>query len=102
MKKVILSFFFGDLNFRLNLKNDEIRKSIDNLSKNDSIKLLYNFDELKRAMKESPYFENYSEDKLNFFPTYKYDFHTNDYDTSKKKELQLGLIYFNFYKNLFY
>lgn len=45
---------------------------------------LMKYDEFKSAQKESKILSHYKEGQLTFDPTYKYNTHSNDYDTSGK------------------
>lgn len=56
-------FWFGDLNFRLNPQTGE--------------------DELTACIRRQMCFEKFSEQKINFMPTYKFNPGTRIYDTSK-------------------
>ena len=70
---VILS---GDLNYRLNLKNNEISEIMN--KKNPEI--LWDKDQLNSEIKEK---HNFREGTINFMPTYKFKDNSNDYDYSR-------------------
>ncbi|EGG17213.1 inositol 5-phosphatase [Cavenderia fasciculata] len=75
------SFWFGDFNFRIDLADDDIRRSVIN----NNYALLYNNDQLKKNMELGNVFKGYKEDNILFAPTYKYDFKSKNYDTSPKQ-----------------
>jgi len=74
-------FWFGDLNFRIDLPRTEVEKKIQEKQWD----YLYEYDQLQQAKSQRRIFKNYNEGKLDFAPTYKYDLNTNAYDTSEKK-----------------
>ncbi|KAG6876892.1 hypothetical protein C0992_011416 [Termitomyces sp. T32_za158] len=73
----------GDMNYRIDHRRDAI---ISSIRSNDYTHLLTH-DQLLREIKynRACRFRGFSEGALNFPPTYKYDPHTNDYDTSEKR-----------------
>ncbi|EPX75158.1 inositol-polyphosphate 5-phosphatase [Schizosaccharomyces octosporus yFS286] len=75
--------WLGDFNYRIDADNDEARKLIEvgDLSK------LYSYDQLRKEMNENRVFMNLVESQLTFQPTYKFDYNTNDYDTSEKQRV---------------
>lgn len=74
-------FLFGDLNYRINLTNDKCRKLIAAHDYNELCK----FDEFSEIRKNpSSIMNKFTEGSLTFDPTYKYNFNSNDYDTSSK------------------
>ncbi|WBW71764.1 inositol-polyphosphate 5-phosphatase [Schizosaccharomyces osmophilus] len=75
--------WLGDFNYRIDADNDEVRKLIEvgDLSK------LYSYDQLRKEMNENRVFMNLIESQLTFQPTYKFDYNTNDYDTSEKQRV---------------
>lgn len=72
--------FFGDMNFRIDLENNVVRQLV--LEKN--YQKLIEHDQLTKIKDTHPILKNYSEGPLTFDPTFKYDFHSNQYDTSQK------------------
>lgn len=70
----------GDLNFRISLRNTEVRPLIS--SRNYS--RLLQFDQLQASQPLHPVLSHYQEGTLSFAPTYKYDPNSDEYDTSKK------------------
>lgn len=76
--------WFGDLNYRINLPNDRCRSLIENGAFDE----LYALDQLKAEMEErGGAFRGFTEDKITFFPTYKFDKGTSNYDTSEKQRV---------------
>ena len=70
----------GDLNFRINLDNYTTRKLI----KLHDYTELEKHDELFLNQNESAILKHFTEGALTFDPTYKYNFNSNEYDTSSK------------------
>ncbi|XP_077448302.1 synaptojanin-1 isoform X2 [Stigmatopora argus] len=73
-------FWCGDFNYRINLPNEEVKELIrqqnwDALTSGDQL-----FDQKNAGM----VFRGFTEGKLDFAPTYKYDLFSEDYDTSEK------------------
>ncbi|OMJ70418.1 hypothetical protein SteCoe_31601 [Stentor coeruleus] len=77
-----IKFICGDLNFRVPLNNLTVRNTI----KEGRFKSLISSDQLTEALKQK-LIPGYQECEINFPPTYKYDFGTNIYDTSKKQRV---------------
>lgn len=76
-------FFFGDMNFRINLPYEETVQLI----KRKDYNRLIQFDQLSRLKRDpqsNSKIKNFNEGQLNFDPTYKFDPNTNVYDTSPK------------------
>ncbi|XP_057447544.1 type IV inositol polyphosphate 5-phosphatase 7-like isoform X2 [Lotus japonicus] len=61
-------FWFGDLNYRLYLKDDFAR----NLIRKQDWKALQEFDQLQKELEEGGVFEGWKEGNIEFAPTYKY------------------------------
>lgn len=90
-------FLFGDMNFRINLSNADVRQTLEAyeyaVSKNDVItafellKPLLEKDQLNLSKISSEILDRYQEGSIMFAPTYKYDVDTNIYDTSKKQRI---------------
>jgi inositol polyphosphate 5-phosphatase INPP5B/F len=74
-------FWLGDLNYRINMDDAEIRKKIQEQS---YVELLAN-DQLLLQQQKAMAFEEFVEAPINFAPTYKYDTGTTNYDTSEKR-----------------
>ena len=71
---------FGDLNFRLEVDNEQCRQMI----KDGKLKELQEYDQFLVTKKTNPNFSSLEEGPLSFNPTYKFNINTNEYDTSKK------------------
>uniref|UniRef100_A0A7S4BAJ1 Inositol polyphosphate-related phosphatase domain-containing protein n=1 Tax=Chrysotila carterae TaxID=13221 RepID=A0A7S4BAJ1_CHRCT len=78
-----LCVWLGDLNYRLELPNDEVRARISK----GNWKSLHQFDQLLMAQASCQAFVGFQEGELSFQPTYKYDAGTNRYDTSEKQRV---------------
>ncbi|KAG8122499.1 hypothetical protein E2320_018018 [Naja naja] len=77
-----LLFWFGDLNFRIeDYGLHFIRESISSSRFN----LLWEKDQLNMARKKTFFLQEFSEGPLKFKPTYKFDLHSDEYDTSEKR-----------------
>lgn len=76
--------WFGDLNYRINMQNDQCRSLIDRGSLDD----LLEFDQLRAEMQQNGgAFRGFRESPLEFYPTYKFDKGTSNYDTSEKQRV---------------
>lgn len=76
--------WFGDLNYRINLPNDHCRYLIEGGAFDE----LYKKDQLSDEMSnERGAFHGWSEADIKFFPTYKFDKGTSNYDTSEKQRV---------------
>ncbi|PIA15008.1 DNase I-like protein [Coemansia reversa NRRL 1564] len=74
------TFWLGDLNYRVNLPNDQARV----LVAQNQLRSLLMYDQLRLQMAAGKVFGGYSEADISFAPTYKYDSGTSNYDTSEK------------------
>ncbi|KAF0414452.1 DNase I-like protein [Gigaspora margarita] len=72
--------FFGDFNYRINLGNEEAR----DLIYQENFDQLLKFEQLTNQISYGLAFTEYIEGPITFFPTYKYDNGTDEYDTSEK------------------
>ena len=76
-------FIFGDLNFRINLPyetcKDEVRRK--------NYAYLQSKDQLLGVKAQNSILNKFSEGVLNFDPTFKYDDHSQNYDTSQKRRV---------------
>ncbi|KAK8935719.1 Type I inositol 1,4,5-trisphosphate 5-phosphatase 1 [Platanthera zijinensis] len=68
-------FWFGDLNYRLNLPY----KSVHNLISAKKWSELFEKDQLKREFRKGGLFDGWKEGIINFPPTYKYGFNSENY-----------------------
>lgn len=86
-------FLLGDLNFRINFANNEVRSMFENYETlvaqgkdqeaNEIIAKLLKYDQLITSKKSNDILEKYQEGEIQFGPTYKYDVGTNTFDTGK-------------------
>lgn len=76
-------FFFGDMNFRIDLPNDEVRRLV-NLH---DIEPLLAQDQLLKCKDKNMIFMRYFEAPIQFLPTYRYDMNCDLYDSSKKNRI---------------
>ncbi|XP_069729818.1 inositol polyphosphate 5-phosphatase K isoform X2 [Phaenicophaeus curvirostris] len=75
-------FCFGDLNFRIaDYGIHFVRESINN----KRYSLLWEKDQLNMAKMKESFLKDFIEGPLQFKPTYKFDLHSDVYDTSEKK-----------------
>eukprot|EP01080_Neovahlkampfia_damariscottae_P004064 gene4064-7353_t len=76
-------FFYGDLNYRVDLEYDV---ALSRIAKKEYGYLL-KYDQLNVEMKAKNVFEGFIEGEITFPPTYKFDPGTDIYDTSEKKRI---------------
>ena len=81
--------WLGDLNYRINMNNQEIRDRLSEvgLSKHEkqfAYDDLLKHDQLVHQKNQSLIFQGYEEHRITFQPTYKYDNHSDVFDTSEK------------------
>ncbi|CAL0331195.1 unnamed protein product [Lupinus luteus] len=75
-------FWFGDLNYRMNMLDVEIRKLVALKKWNE----LMNYDQLSSELHSGHVFEGWKEGLINFPPTYKYEFNSDKYFGEKPRE----------------
>ena len=75
--------WLGDFNYRIGLAHERAVK----LAKTGDFETLYEHDQLNLQMVAGLTFPYYSEARILFAPTYKYDVNTDDYDTSEKARI---------------
>ncbi|XP_030466417.2 type I inositol polyphosphate 5-phosphatase 2 [Syzygium oleosum] len=68
-------FWFGDLNYRLNMLDAEVRKLVANKQWDE----LINYDQLSKELRGGHVFEEWKEGATNFPPTYKYEINSDRY-----------------------
>ncbi|XP_074317806.1 type I inositol polyphosphate 5-phosphatase 2 [Silene latifolia] len=68
-------FWFGDLNYRLNMEDSEIRKLVAHKQWNE----LINHDQLSEELRTGHVFGGWREGAINFPPTYKYEINKDRY-----------------------
>lgn len=73
-------FWLGDFNYRIDAGNEVVRPMCDRYD----FEGLYARDQLARSRQLNQVFVGFSEGTVAFLPTYKYDFHSDRYDTSEK------------------
>ncbi len=78
-----VAFVFGDLNFRVNMDNMECRSQI----KSKKLKSILSRDQFLIERKRNPSYQELEEGEITFYPTFKFDFNSREYDTSKKKRI---------------
>lgn len=76
-------FWIGDLNYRINLPNEEVRRELVSQRDNYLEKLL-GYDQLSQEINTGVVFNGFKEPTIKFRPTYKYDHGTDTYDSSEK------------------
>ncbi|KAJ7003551.1 type I inositol polyphosphate 5-phosphatase 2-like [Populus alba x Populus x berolinensis] len=75
-------FWFGDLNYRLNMLDTEVRKLVAMKQWDE----LINSDQLSRELSSGRVFEGWKEGAINFPPTYKYEINSDTYVGENPKE----------------
>ncbi|KAK3329399.1 SacI homology domain-containing protein [Apodospora peruviana] len=75
--------WFGDFNYRIGLGLDAAKE----LVRQRNLERLYENDQLNLQMVAGLAFRFYSEARITFMPTYKYDIGTDDYDSSEKARI---------------
>ncbi|TKY55546.1 Type I inositol polyphosphate 5-phosphatase 2 [Spatholobus suberectus] len=75
-------FWFGDLNYRVNMMDGKVRKLVS-LKKWDE---LMNYDQLSNELRSGHVFDGWKEGLINFPPTYKYEFDSDKYIGENPKE----------------
>ncbi|KAH8145561.1 uncharacterized protein LAJ45_10361 [Morchella importuna] len=75
--------WLGDFNYRIGLTRERVLQAVEH----DDLQTLRKHDQLNIQMEAGLTFPYYSEAKLSFPPTYKYDIGTDNYDTSEKARI---------------
>ncbi|PWW76141.1 DNase I-like protein [Tuber magnatum] len=75
--------WLGDFNYRIGLSDEKVRTLVEL----GNLQTLYDNDQLNLQMISGLAFPYFSEAKLTFDPTYKYDIGTDRYDTSEKARI---------------
>ncbi|KAL7149939.1 hypothetical protein ABFS83_05G075300 [Erythranthe nasuta] len=75
-------FWFGDLNYRINMLDEEVRKLVD---KKQWAELL-NGDQLSKELRDGHVFDGWREGAINFAPTYKYEVNSDIYVGQNPRE----------------
>lgn len=78
-------FWLGDLNFRINLPNESVRRVLQNNPSVEDLQKLLQYDQLtEQVVVKKSIFNGFYEPTIKFPPTYKYNVGTDLYDTSEK------------------
>ncbi|KAF2789262.1 hypothetical protein K505DRAFT_96534 [Melanomma pulvis-pyrius CBS 109.77] len=75
--------WLGDFNYRIGLSNEKVQR----LCHVGDLETLYENDQLNLQMVAGLTFPYYSEARITFLPTYKFDLGTDTYDTSEKARI---------------
>ncbi|KAF2222115.1 SacI homology domain-containing protein [Elsinoe ampelina] len=75
--------WLGDFNYRIGMSNERTRSLI----KAGDLETLYENDQLHLQMMHGKTFPHYSEARITFLPTYKFNNGTDEYDTSEKARI---------------
>ncbi|KAL6451462.1 INP53 Polyphosphatidylinositol phosphatase INP53 [Candida maltosa Xu316] len=75
--------WFGDLNYRIDLPNVECRQLVEDGAFDE----LIIHDQLTLERRDKGAFAEFNEGSVKFYPTYKFDKGTSDYDTSEKQRI---------------
>uniref|UniRef100_A0A8C2BDN6 Inositol polyphosphate-5-phosphatase Ka n=1 Tax=Cyprinus carpio TaxID=7962 RepID=A0A8C2BDN6_CYPCA len=75
-------FWFGDLNFRI---EDHGMLFVKNCITSQQYNLLWSKDQLTMMKQKEATLQKFKEGPLDFHPSYKFDLHSDNYDTSGKK-----------------
>ena len=73
----------GDLNYRIDQRRDVVVSSVQQ----NTFQNLLMHDQLTKEMKTNVRLRSFAEGPITFPPTYKYDLHSTDYDTSEKRRI---------------
>ncbi|QLL32812.1 hypothetical protein HG536_0D03340 [Torulaspora globosa] len=76
-------FWLGDLNYRISLSNEDVRRELTSREEGYIDRLL-RYDQLTREINSGVIFQDFREPTLKFRPTYKFDHGTDNYDSSEK------------------
>eukprot|EP01080_Neovahlkampfia_damariscottae_P009009 gene9009-1108_t len=76
-------FFYGDLNYRVNLSRDDVFKNM----KEGNIKNLLKKDQLNIEKEKKKIFNGFQEGEITFLPTFKFNKNSGKYDSSKKQRV---------------
>lgn len=73
----------GDLNYRIDQRRDMVVSSVQQ----NTFQNLLVHDQLTKEMKTNVRLRSFAEGPITFPPTYKYDLHSTEYDTSEKRRI---------------
>lgn len=74
-------FWCGDFNYRIDMDKEELKEAL----RNNELDRVLQHDQLRVQQEQGNVFKNFMEGNINFYPTYKYDLFSDDYDTSEKQ-----------------
>ncbi|KAI3633286.1 hypothetical protein MIR68_008233 [Amoeboaphelidium protococcarum] len=77
-------FWFGDLNYRINLPHDQVKQLLMDTDGNNNFQELLYHDQLRIEIERGGAFKDFTERDIQFQPSYKYDPGTNIYDSTEK------------------
>ncbi|ODV79053.1 DNase I-like protein [Suhomyces tanzawaensis NRRL Y-17324] len=75
--------WFGDLNYRISMTNDQCRSLIEHGAFDELLAV----DQLNQEMTQKGAFYGFKEGRIKFYPTYKFDKGTSNYDSSEKQRV---------------
>lgn len=75
--------WFGDLNYRISLQNDHCRSLVESGAFDE----LLSVEQLNQEMTQKGAFFGFKEGPIKFYPTYKFDKGTSNYDSSEKQRV---------------
>lgn len=75
--------WFGDLNYRISMQNEQCRYLIESGAFDE----LFQADQLNQEYISKGAFYGFKEGSIKFYPTYKFDKRTSNYDTSEKQRV---------------
>lgn len=76
-------FMSGDLNYRIDQRRDAVVSSVQQ----NTYQTLLMHDQLTKEMKTNIRLRSFMEGPITFPPTYKYDLHSTEYDSSEKRRI---------------
>ncbi|CAG2168101.1 unnamed protein product [Oppiella nova] len=75
-------FWFGDLNFRVELTHENVCQYLESIKSNDMYEPLLEYDQLSQSMAKSVLFRGFAEaSRVMFAPTYKFELNSDTYET---------------------
>ncbi|XP_077987010.1 phosphatidylinositol polyphosphate 5-phosphatase type IV-like [Glandiceps talaboti] len=82
-------FWCGDLNFRLTKSREEVDKILASMKKQSSpdYEDLVQYDQLNAEIEKGNIFKGFKEEPIRFYPSYKFDLNSDNYDSSPKTRI---------------
>ena len=80
---IVIVQMSGDLNYRIDQRRDLVVSSVQQ----NTFQNLLVHDQLTKEMKTNIRLRSFMEGPITFPPTYKYDVHSTEYDTSEKRRI---------------